>query len=187
MAKVTQLVGLGQGLNWSPNGAPLIIPILSCSSGQASKPPRGLPWWCVLVGWLLVAATSGVAAFFTMLLWPALRAGQPPQVAHLHGRLLRGECVCHPAPEGQDPCVAALLPSFPPPMISLLPAAEFLGFSNSFIYSIYSFNKPTWSTTSGWTWGSKVTTRITHAPSGPDADISLSQSPLGGASPPFYR
>ncbi|XP_072588067.1 polycystin-1-like protein 2 [Vulpes vulpes] len=34
---------------------------------MTSKPPRGLPWWCVLVGWLLVAATSGVAAFFTML------------------------------------------------------------------------------------------------------------------------
>ncbi|KAB1274495.1 Polycystic kidney disease protein 1-like 2 [Camelus dromedarius] len=33
----------------------------------ASKPLRGLPWWCVLVGWLLVVATSGVAAFFTML------------------------------------------------------------------------------------------------------------------------
>ncbi|KAM5297461.1 LOW QUALITY PROTEIN: polycystin-1-like protein 2 [Glossophaga mutica] len=37
------------------------------SSLRASKPPRGLPWWCVLVGWLLVAATSSVAAFFTML------------------------------------------------------------------------------------------------------------------------
>ncbi|XP_004626039.1 polycystic kidney disease protein 1-like 2 [Octodon degus] len=29
--------------------------------------PRGLPWWCALVGWLLVAATSSTAAFFTML------------------------------------------------------------------------------------------------------------------------
>ncbi|KAF3817624.1 hypothetical protein GH733_012911 [Mirounga leonina] len=37
------------------------------SPGYTSKHPRGLPWWCVLVGWLLVAATSGVAAFFTML------------------------------------------------------------------------------------------------------------------------
>ncbi|KAM6177463.1 polycystin-1-like protein 2 [Erethizon dorsatum] len=34
---------------------------------RASAPPRGLPWWCALVGWLLVAATSGTAAFFTML------------------------------------------------------------------------------------------------------------------------
>nr|KAF6411310.1 hypothetical protein HJG63_015372 [Rousettus aegyptiacus] len=34
---------------------------------RISKPPRGLPWWCVLVGWFLVAATSGVAGFFTML------------------------------------------------------------------------------------------------------------------------
>ncbi|XP_002917769.2 LOW QUALITY PROTEIN: polycystic kidney disease protein 1-like 2 [Ailuropoda melanoleuca] len=34
---------------------------------MVSKRPRGLPWWCVLVGWLLVAATSSVAAFFTML------------------------------------------------------------------------------------------------------------------------
>ncbi|KAM4833715.1 polycystin-1-like protein 2 [Thomomys bottae] len=34
---------------------------------QASRPLRGLPWWCILVGWFLVVATSGVAAFFTML------------------------------------------------------------------------------------------------------------------------
>uniref|UniRef100_M3YDV1 Polycystin-1-like protein 2 n=1 Tax=Mustela putorius furo TaxID=9669 RepID=M3YDV1_MUSPF len=34
---------------------------------MVSKRPRGLPWWFVVVGWLLVAATSGVAAFFTML------------------------------------------------------------------------------------------------------------------------
>ncbi|XP_006152651.1 polycystic kidney disease protein 1-like 2 isoform X2 [Tupaia chinensis] len=41
---------------------------LVCTSlPRASKPPGGLPWWCVLVGWLLVGATSGVAAFFTML------------------------------------------------------------------------------------------------------------------------
>lgn len=37
------------------------------STSRVSKSPRGLPWWCVLVGWLLVATTSGVAAFFTML------------------------------------------------------------------------------------------------------------------------
>ncbi|KAM6223807.1 polycystin-1-like protein 2 [Rhynchocyon petersi] len=37
------------------------------SSQTMRRSPRGLPWWCVLVGWLLVAATSGVAAFFTML------------------------------------------------------------------------------------------------------------------------
>lgn len=42
-------------------------------------------------------------------LWPALRTGQLPQVAHLHGCLLCGECVCHPALEGQDPYVSALL------------------------------------------------------------------------------
>ncbi|KAI4534073.1 hypothetical protein MG293_014933 [Ovis ammon polii] len=43
------------------------LPPAHSSSLQASKLPRGLPWWCVLVGWLLVAVTSGVAAFFTML------------------------------------------------------------------------------------------------------------------------
>nr|XP_058135506.1 polycystin-1-like protein 3 [Dasypus novemcinctus] len=37
------------------------------SSPRASRPPGGLPWWCGLVGWLLVAASSGAAAFFTML------------------------------------------------------------------------------------------------------------------------
>ena len=61
------LVEVEQELNLSPNGATLIISTLSCRSLQASKLPRGLPWWCVLVGWLLVAVTSGVAAFFTML------------------------------------------------------------------------------------------------------------------------
>nr|XP_003462903.1 polycystic kidney disease protein 1-like 2 [Cavia porcellus] len=34
---------------------------------RASVPLRGLPWWCALVAWLLVAVTSGTAAFFTML------------------------------------------------------------------------------------------------------------------------
>lgn len=43
------------------------LSVLLCSAPRVSKSPRGLPWWCVLVGWLLVAATSGVAAFFTML------------------------------------------------------------------------------------------------------------------------
>nr|XP_054308741.1 polycystic kidney disease protein 1-like 2 [Pongo pygmaeus] len=37
------------------------------SALRVSKRPQGLPWWCILVGWLLVVATSGVAAFFTML------------------------------------------------------------------------------------------------------------------------
>ncbi|XP_052512125.1 polycystic kidney disease protein 1-like 2 [Budorcas taxicolor] len=43
------------------------LPPAHSSSLQASKLPRGLPWWCVLVGWLLVVVTSWVAAFFTML------------------------------------------------------------------------------------------------------------------------
>uniref|UniRef100_A0ACB8EA10 Uncharacterized protein n=1 Tax=Sphaerodactylus townsendi TaxID=933632 RepID=A0ACB8EA10_9SAUR len=29
--------------------------------------PKGLPWWCVFIGWFLVAITSGVSGFFTML------------------------------------------------------------------------------------------------------------------------
>uniref|UniRef100_A0A4W3IMU0 Polycystin 1 like 2/pseudo n=1 Tax=Callorhinchus milii TaxID=7868 RepID=A0A4W3IMU0_CALMI len=38
---------------------------IPCSnSGVCAK---GLPWWFVFVGWFLVAATSGVSAFFTML------------------------------------------------------------------------------------------------------------------------
>ncbi|XP_051884649.1 polycystic kidney disease protein 1-like 2 [Pristis pectinata] len=42
------------------------IPSLSGVSkkGHCSK---GLPWWFVFIGWGLVAATSGVSAFFTML------------------------------------------------------------------------------------------------------------------------
>ncbi|XP_008584536.1 PREDICTED: polycystic kidney disease protein 1-like 2 isoform X1 [Galeopterus variegatus] len=49
-------------------GGPSCTPALEHTrASQMSRPPRGLPWWCVLVGWLLVAATSGVAGFFTML------------------------------------------------------------------------------------------------------------------------
>ncbi|KAM9460538.1 polycystin-1-like protein 2 [Clarias gariepinus] len=28
---------------------------------------KGLPWWFVIVGWILIAATSGVSAYFTMM------------------------------------------------------------------------------------------------------------------------
>ncbi|XP_051994643.1 polycystic kidney disease protein 1-like 2 [Xyrauchen texanus] len=38
------------------------------SSGHRKKGcQKGLPWWFVFVGWLLVAATSGVSAYFTMM------------------------------------------------------------------------------------------------------------------------
>ena len=63
----------------------------------------------------------------------ALWADQLPQVAHLHGCLLRGERVCHPATEGQDLCGAALMSSSPLSTLSLLPAAPSLGFSSSLI------------------------------------------------------
>ncbi|XP_008063168.1 polycystic kidney disease protein 1-like 2 [Carlito syrichta] len=49
---------------WRQPGTP---DLAHSSTLRVSRPLRGLPWWCVLVGWLLVAATSGVAAFFTML------------------------------------------------------------------------------------------------------------------------
>ncbi|XP_066504124.1 polycystin-1-like protein 2 [Hoplias malabaricus] len=44
----------------------------TAGSKEASKKTvkskkKGLPWWFVFVGWFLVAATSGVSAFFTML------------------------------------------------------------------------------------------------------------------------
>ncbi|KAG9330149.1 hypothetical protein JZ751_027170 [Albula glossodonta] len=35
--------------------------------GRSSCCKGGLPWWFVFVGWLLVAATSGVSAYFTMM------------------------------------------------------------------------------------------------------------------------
>ncbi|XP_052023259.1 polycystic kidney disease protein 1-like 2 [Apodemus sylvaticus] len=54
-----------KGHLWGQSGTPALA---DTSTPRASKsPPRGLPWWCVLVGWLLVGTTSGVAAFFTML------------------------------------------------------------------------------------------------------------------------
>uniref|UniRef100_H0Z296 Polycystin 1 like 2/pseudo n=1 Tax=Taeniopygia guttata TaxID=59729 RepID=H0Z296_TAEGU len=40
-----------------------------CSSASISEgsSPRGLPWWFVFIAWFLVAATSSVSGFFTML------------------------------------------------------------------------------------------------------------------------
>ncbi|XP_054856225.1 polycystic kidney disease protein 1-like 2 [Eublepharis macularius] len=35
--------------------------------GKRDPTPRGLPWWSVFIGWFLVAVTSGVSGFFTML------------------------------------------------------------------------------------------------------------------------
>ncbi|XP_067303965.1 polycystin-1-like protein 2 [Pseudorasbora parva] len=34
---------------------------------ERSSSRKGLPWWCVYVGWLLVAATSVISGYFTML------------------------------------------------------------------------------------------------------------------------
>ncbi|XP_056621432.1 polycystic kidney disease protein 1-like 2 [Triplophysa dalaica] len=60
----------------------LLEPQVSCSGGQhtrSSSPTegsgpdkkkccqKGLPWWFVFVGWFLVAATSAVSAYFTMM------------------------------------------------------------------------------------------------------------------------
>ncbi|XP_042196318.1 polycystic kidney disease protein 1-like 2 [Callorhinchus milii] len=42
-------------------------PSLSGNSKKEGVCAKGLPWWFVFVGWFLVAATSGVSAFFTML------------------------------------------------------------------------------------------------------------------------
>ncbi|XP_062997536.1 polycystin-1-like protein 2 [Elgaria multicarinata webbii] len=36
-------------------------------NGKKEPTPKGLPWWVVFVGWFLVAITSGVSGFFTML------------------------------------------------------------------------------------------------------------------------
>uniref|UniRef100_A0A8B9P8Q1 Polycystic kidney disease protein 1-like 2 n=1 Tax=Apteryx owenii TaxID=8824 RepID=A0A8B9P8Q1_APTOW len=38
-----------------------------CSSASISSSSKGLPWWFVFIAWFLVAATSGVSGFFTML------------------------------------------------------------------------------------------------------------------------
>ncbi|XP_019360809.1 PREDICTED: polycystic kidney disease protein 1-like 2 [Gavialis gangeticus] len=42
-----------------------------CSSGSINgkkvSSSKGLPWWFVFIGWFLIAATSGVSGFFTML------------------------------------------------------------------------------------------------------------------------
>ncbi|XP_068117923.1 polycystin-1-like protein 2 [Hyperolius riggenbachi] len=39
----------------------------SLSEDKKKTPTKGLPWWFVFIGWFLVAATSGVSGFFTML------------------------------------------------------------------------------------------------------------------------
>uniref|UniRef100_A0A8B9HUK4 Polycystic kidney disease 1 like 2a n=1 Tax=Astyanax mexicanus TaxID=7994 RepID=A0A8B9HUK4_ASTMX len=45
-------------------------PVEGGDSGDKKKKKccqKGLPWWFVFVGWFLVAATSGVSAYFTMM------------------------------------------------------------------------------------------------------------------------
>ncbi|XP_069463204.1 polycystin-1-like protein 2 isoform X2 [Ambystoma mexicanum] len=41
-------------------------PSLSGESKKSSS-SKGLPWWCVFIGWALIVVTSGVSGFFTML------------------------------------------------------------------------------------------------------------------------
>ncbi|NXJ37831.1 PK1L2 protein, partial [Ciconia maguari] len=45
------------------------VPISESFFGDGKKSPssKGLPWWFVFIAWFLVAATSGVSGFFTML------------------------------------------------------------------------------------------------------------------------
>ncbi|XP_072516546.1 polycystin-1-like protein 2 [Salminus brasiliensis] len=42
-------------------------PVEGSSGGSKKACQKGLPWWFVFVGWFLVAATSGVSAYFTMM------------------------------------------------------------------------------------------------------------------------
>ncbi|KAM4640248.1 polycystin-1-like protein 3 [Amazona ochrocephala] len=39
----------------------------SSSDNKKSSSSKGLPWWFVFIAWFLVAATSGISGFFTML------------------------------------------------------------------------------------------------------------------------
>lgn len=51
------------------HGSPTPVPEDSTEGAAGGKKccQGGLPWWFVFIGWLLVLATSGVSAFFTML------------------------------------------------------------------------------------------------------------------------
>eukprot|EP00063_Salmo_salar_P007309 XP_013982144.1 PREDICTED: polycystic kidney disease protein 1-like 2 [Salmo salar] len=42
-------------------------PAESSEVDTSSKKHGGLPWWFVFIGWILVAATSGVSGYFTMM------------------------------------------------------------------------------------------------------------------------
>lgn len=120
MATVTQLGRVKWDLNLSLGGATLIIPILHFSFPMVSKRPRGLPWWFVVVGWLLVAATSGVAAFFTMLY--GLHYGRASSLKWLISMAVSFvESVFVTQP------LKVRLPWTPPPTLSLLPASLSLG------------------------------------------------------------
>ena len=104
---------------------------------MASKPPRGLPWWCVLGGWLLVAATSGVAAFFTMLY--GLHYGRASSLKWLISvavSFVESVFVTQP--------LKVRLSWSPVPTLSLLPADLSLGFYHPFIYSLQAYTAPGW-------------------------------------------
>lgn len=50
----------GDNSSPSPEGS------INGSIGKKQR-QRGLPWWFVFVGWILVIATSGVSGYFTMM------------------------------------------------------------------------------------------------------------------------
>ena len=102
---------------------------LLCSALWVNKPPQGLPWWCVLVGWLLVAATSGVAAFFTMLY--GLHYGRASSLRWLISMavsFVESVFVTQPLKVRTLPQAPALLPSTHPfpTASSLVPGLSFL-------------------------------------------------------------
>ncbi|XP_041314907.1 polycystic kidney disease protein 1-like 2 [Pyrgilauda ruficollis] len=55
--QICSSASISEGWSHSPN----------LSSDNKKSSPRGLPWWFVFIAWFLVAATSSVSGFFTML------------------------------------------------------------------------------------------------------------------------
>ncbi|KAJ7426456.1 polycystic kidney disease protein 1-like 2 [Willisornis vidua] len=56
--RICSSVPISEGWSLTPN---------LCSDDKKRVSSKGLPWWFVFIGWFLVAATSGVSGFFTML------------------------------------------------------------------------------------------------------------------------
>ncbi|KAM4723032.1 polycystin-1-like protein 2 [Rhinophrynus dorsalis] len=67
ISQVQHMKGMLENQLFFSSSASEVCSSPSLSEDGKKNTSKGLPWWFVFIGWFLVAATSGVSGFFTML------------------------------------------------------------------------------------------------------------------------